>query len=124
MKTALKSIWACVAGILVGAILSHSTDFALESVGMLPKGNLYVAAWLIWIVIIYRSIYNGLGFYVVAKLAPHHPKQHVLILGIIGTVGSVAAAIGTANAHLGPAWYAWTLAALTMPLAWLVTQLL
>ncbi len=118
MRSVLKSIWAIIAGILVGALLSHITDFALEAAGVLPKTNLYVAAWLVWIVIIYRSIFNALGFFITAKLAPHHPAKHVLVLAIIGTLGSVGAAIGTANLNLGPQWYPWALAVLVPFMAW------
>ena len=118
-KSIFKSIGAGVAGIVVGAGLSFGTDFILESVGVLPHGNLYVSTWLIWGVLFYRSVYNVLGFYVVARFAPNHPMRHALVLGVIGTLVSVIGAVATANMNIGPAWYAWTLAALTMPAAWL-----
>ena len=114
-----KSIRAGVAGIVVGAGLSLGTDYILESVGILPHGNLYVSAWLIWVVLFYRTAYNTLGSYIVARLAPSHPMRHALILGLIGTAVSVAGALATANMNLGPAWYAWTLAVLALPSAWL-----
>ena len=118
-KNIFKSIGAGVAGIVVGAGLSLGTDFILESVGVLPHGNLYVSTWLIWGVLFYRSVYNMLGFYIVARFAPNHPMRHALVLGVIGTLVSVIGAVATANMNLGPAWYAWTLAAITMPAAWL-----
>ena len=119
MKNIFKSIGAGLAGIVVGAALSFGTDFVLESAGVLPHGNLNVSAWLIWLVLLYRTIYNVLGFYIVARLAPNNPMRHALVLGVIGTLVSIGGAIATANMNLGPAWYAWTLAALTMPAAWI-----
>jgi hypothetical protein len=118
-RTILKSIGAGAAGIVAGAGLSVATDFALETVGVLPRGHLHVSAWLIWGVLLYRSVYNLLGFYLAARLAPSHPMAHALVLGAIGTGVSILGAVITANMDIGPAWYAWTLAALTMPVAWL-----
>ena len=117
-RNILKSIGAGVAGIAVGAVLSVGTDFVLENQGILPHGNLYVSAALIWAVLGYRTAYNILGCYITAKLAPQNPMRHALIVGAIGTIVSVIAAIATANMNLGPSWYAWTLAALSMPAAW------
>jgi hypothetical protein len=45
--------------------------------------------------------------------------KHALILGGIGTVASAAGAIATANMNLGPAWYAWSLVVIALPVAWL-----
>jgi hypothetical protein len=119
LQTAIRSAGAGLAGIIVGAGLSVGTDAVLEAAGVLPRGNLYVAAWLIWAVLLYRSVYNVVGSYLVARLAPNHPMGHVLALGALGTVVCIAGAIATADRHLGPGWYAWTLAALNMPAAWI-----
>jgi hypothetical protein len=45
--------------------------------------------------------------------------RHTLIVGMIGTAISIGGAIATANMNLGPAWYAWMLAVLMLPTAWL-----
>jgi hypothetical protein len=118
-----KSIGAGLAGIVVGAGLSLGTDYVLESTGILPRGHLRVSAGLICFVLLYRTLYNVLGFYVVACLAPSRPMRHALVLGAIGTAVSILGAIATANMNLGPAWYAWTLAVLTLPAAWLAGKL-
>lgn len=118
-KNIWKSIGAGVAGIVVGAVLSVGTDAILEAKGILPHGNLYVSTALIWAVLLYRSVYNTLGCYLAAALAPQNPMRHALILGVIGTVISAAAAFGTRNMNLGPGWYAWTLAALSLPAAYI-----
>jgi hypothetical protein len=119
VATAIRSVGACLVGVIVGAGLSIGTDTVLERTGVLPQGNLYVAVWLIWAVLLYRTLYNIVGSYLVARLAPNHPMGHVLALGVLGTFVCIAGAIATANAHLGPAWYAWTLAALNLPAAWI-----
>ncbi len=111
----LRSIAAGFAGIFVGVLLSHLTDFALEYNGILPHGNIYVAAWLIWVVLAYRTVYMILGCYVTAALAPNYPMRHALAVGGLGVVACVAGAVATANMNLGPAWYPWTLALLSIP---------
>ncbi len=50
-------------------------------------------------------------------LAPQNPMKHAIILGIIGTVLSAVGAVVAAD--LGPVWYAWTLAVIAIPIAWL-----
>ncbi len=113
--TILKSIGAGLAGIFVGAILATVTDMILEKTGVLPSDNLYVAAWLIWVVLAYRTIYTILGCYVTAKLAPKNPMAHAVAVGLLGVVAAAAGAYATRNMNLGPQWYAWTLAAITIP---------
>lgn len=119
MKNFIKSVGAIIGGSLAGIIPTLLTDYILESTGVLPHGNIYVAAWLIWIVLIYRSIFTVFGGYMTAKFAPHHPLRHAVIGGSIGTAVSILGAIATANMDLGPSWYPWTLAVLTLPSAWL-----
>jgi hypothetical protein len=114
-----KSIGAVVAGLVFIFITHSATDFILESAGILPKGHLHVGAGLILFVIFYRAVLSLLGCYLTAKLAPKKPMKHALILGCIGTVLSAAAAVATANMNLGPAWYAWSLVVISLPVAWL-----
>jgi hypothetical protein len=45
--------------------------------------------------------------------------KHAVALGILGVLLSTVGAIATANMNLGPAWYAWTLVAISIPIAWL-----
>jgi hypothetical protein len=45
----------------------------------------------------YRGIYSILGCYLTARLAPHHPMHHALILGAIGVVLSTAGTIAMWN---------------------------
>ena len=119
MNTTLKSITAVAAGFLFIGVTHTTTDAILENLGVLPKGNLYVSTPLILLVLGYRAVFSLIGCYLTAKLAPKNPMKHALLLGGVGTVLSAAGAIVTANMNLGPGWYAWTLAAIALPIAWL-----
>ncbi len=118
MNNILKSIWACFAGILVGVILSIGTDKILESMGILPHDNLWVSSSIIIFVIFYRTIYNIIGSYIVARLAPSLPMRHVMVVGVLGTIATIFGAIATRNMNLGPEWYCWALIVLALPSAW------
>jgi hypothetical protein len=112
-----KSIGAVLAGFLIIVVLSVGTDFILEAAGVLPYGHLFVSTGLIVVVLFYRAVYSLIGCYIAAKLAPHSPLKHALTLGGVGVVISTVGAI--AAGHLGPAWYAWTLVIIALPIAWL-----
>lgn len=114
----LKSIGACVAGFATGAVPAVVTDFVLEKAGIM-KTDPFDAnpTWLIAVIVLYRSVYSVAGSYVVAKLAPHHPMRHVLILATIGFLLTLAGTI--VMWHLPPHWYPISLIILTYPCAWL-----
>jgi hypothetical protein len=115
--TTLRSIGAVLAGFVFIVITHTGTDVILEGAGVLPKGNLFVPTGLILIVIAYRAVLSFIGCYLTARLAPRNPLKHAVILGLIGLVLSSVGAIVAAD--LGPSWYAWTLAAISVPIAWL-----
>ncbi len=116
-KNIFKSIGAVVAGFIFIVVTHTGTDAILEGAGVLPKGNLFVGAGLILIVIGYRAVFSLIGCYLTAKLAPQNPMKHALALGVIGVVLSAVGAIVAAD--LGPSWYAWTLVVISLPIAWL-----
>lgn len=116
-KTVFKSIGAVLAGFIFIVLTHTGTDAILEGAGVLPKGNLFVGTGLILLVLGYRAVFSLIGCYLTAKLAPRHPMKHALILGFIGLVLSSLGAVVAAD--LGPAWYAWALAVISLPIAWL-----
>lgn len=122
-STLLKSIGAVLAGLIFIGVTHSIIDAILESIGVLPKGHLNVGAGLILFVIFYRAVFSLAGCYLTAKLAPKDPMKHSLILGGIGTVLSAAGAIATADMNIGPAWYAWSLALIALPIAWLAGKI-
>jgi len=115
----LRSIGAVLAGFIFIGITHTGTDAILENIEVLPKGNLHVATGLVLLVIGYRAVLSLIGCYITAWLAPNNPLKHALALGIVGVVLSIVGAIVTANMNLGPSWYAWTLVAIALPIAWL-----
>jgi len=122
-KSILRSVGAVLAGFIFIGVTHNATDAILEKIGVLPKGNLFVGTGLILIVICYRALLSLIGCYLTALLAPNSPMKHTLALGIVGVLLSTAGAIATANMNLGPAWYAWTLVAISLPIAWLAGKL-
>jgi len=97
-NTTLKSIGAILAGFVLTVILSLGTDFALNAVSFLKMENFKENSTIVvLVVIIYRFIFNVVGCYLTAKLAPSSPMKHCLIIGIIGTVLSLAASIAMWN---------------------------
>jgi len=119
MKPAiLKSTGAIVAGIAVGVILSTATDNIFERTGIMKTdpfdGN---PTWLIMLVVAYRTIFNIAGAYLTARLAPFKPMKHIIILGMIGLVFSVAGTI--VMWQIPPHWYSISLDLLAFPSAWL-----
>jgi len=115
-KTIFKSIGAVLAGFIFIALTHTGTDALLESIGILPKDNLFVGTGLILAVIGYRAVFSVIGCYITARLAPQNPMRHALGLGVVGVVLSTVGAIAAAD--LAPAWYAWTLVIISLPLAW------
>jgi len=112
-----KSVWAVIAGFLVILISSIAVDTILKIAGILPWDHLHVSTGLILFVILYRSVFSVAGCYLTAQMAPQNPMKHALILGVLGLIISSIGAVMASD--LGPVWYAWTLAALSLPLAWL-----
>jgi hypothetical protein len=117
-KNVLKSIGAILVGFIAGAILSVLTDLLLEKTGFMRMEPFnYNSWWIIIIVILYRCIYNVLGCYIAATLAPNRPMRHALILGFIGLAITIAGTIAMWDKP--PHWYPIALILLTLPSAWL-----
>jgi hypothetical protein len=125
MKT-LKSIGAVLLGIIVLVALATITDTILESTGVFPpptKQGAYVT-WMLALALLYRCIYQVLGAYITAALAPANPMKHVTILGIIGVVlgiiGVLASVMGwVPGFDQSQLWYPIALAVLAFPTVWL-----
>ena len=117
-KMMLRSIGAICAGLIFIFVTHTGTDALLESIGVLPPpGQPLFDTGLLLLASIYRGIFSIIGCYIAARLAPHHPMRHALILGGIGVLLSTAGAMATWD--FGPAWYPLSLIVLSMPYAWL-----
>jgi hypothetical protein len=117
----LKSIGAVLAGAVVGVVLSVGTDEALRAAGIFTPLGLPMSDALLLLATVYRTVYGVLGSYVTARLAPHRPMMHALILGAIGLAASIAGVVVAWNrvAEFGPHWYPLALVVLAMPQSWL-----
>jgi len=116
----VRSALAILAGMTTVVALSMGADEVMYATHVFPPRRepmhdpgLYALA------LAYRAVFGVGGSWVAARVAPHHPMRHALIVGGIGLALSVLGAIVTRNMDLGPAWYSWGLAASTLPCAWL-----
>lgn len=114
--SALRSVGAVFAGLLVIFLLSTATDVVLHVTGVFPPVGQPMADALFLLATAYRIIYGVAGCYVTARLAPNRPMVHALVLGAVGVVVSTAGAVAMWDA--GPAWYSLAIIAIALPCAW------
>jgi len=115
-----RSALAILAGMGAVVALSMGADELMYATHVFPPRSepmhdpgLYALA------LAYRAAFGVAGSWVAARIAPHHPMRHALIVGGIGLALSALGAVMTRNMDLGPAWYSWALVAITLPCAWL-----
>ena len=115
-----RSAGAVFAGLLFIVVLSILTDVVMHATGIYPPWFQYMPDSLFLLATAYRIVYSILGSYLTARLAPHRPMLHALILGGIGVVLSIVGALSTWNKgpEFGPKWYPITLIVMAIPLAW------
>jgi hypothetical protein len=116
-----RSIAAILAGFLAVFVLSLGTDQVLHVLDVYPPwGQPMFDPALNALALAYRILYTILGGYIAARLAPHHPMRHAVILGAIGFIIAAAGAIFTITKFdLGPDWYPIALAVTALPCSWL-----
>jgi hypothetical protein len=66
----------------------------------------------------YRLVYQVIGSYLTARLAPRNPMRHVWVGAGIGFVLGAAGAAAAIAASMGPSWYPIVLALSAVPCAW------
>ncbi|ABG59587.1 hypothetical protein [Cytophaga hutchinsonii] len=117
-KTTLKSIGAILAGFITGAALSMAADFIMEKTGMMSMQHFKQSSPAILLLVIgYRFVFNVLGCYLAARLAPGKPMKHALIIGVIGTVLSIVGTV--AMWDMAIPFYNITIIVMSLPSAWL-----
>ena len=117
--TIVRSVLAVVAGLVFIFFTHIGTDQALHAAGVFPpQGQPMFDPALNALALGYRCFFSVLGCALTAALAPGQAMRHALVLGGIGTVLS---AVGSAMAlmmHFGPAWYPIALTLSALPCAW------
>jgi hypothetical protein len=115
-----RSTGAVAAGFVAIVVLSLGTDQVLHMLNVYPPWGQPMAGGLFALATAYRIVYTVAGGYITARLAPHAPVRHALILGLVGLVPGVAGVIvAIAKPELGPLWYPIAIAATGVPCAWL-----
>ncbi len=115
-----RSVGAVVAGFAVIVALSLGTDQVLHILKVYPPWGEPMAGVLFVVATAYRVVYTLLGGYITARLAPHAPVRHALILGLAGLVAGILGVIANiAKPELGPLWYSIAVAVTGPPCAWL-----
>ena len=121
MKKIIRSILAFVAAIAVTFALSYGTDAILIATGMMKGDTLPDSVAVVMLIIAYRTAYNVLGAYILAKLAPVRPMLHAMILGALGIVGSLSAMFAMPDYRT--AYYPIVLSLLVLPSVWIGAKL-
>jgi MFS family permease len=110
-----RSVWAIVAAILFGVVVTTMVDIVLHLVGYYPPLGEPMDDRQSLVATAYRIVIGIAGAWIAARLAPAKPMKHVLILGILGTIVCLAGLAATWNRGLGPHWYPIALAVLSIP---------
>ena len=119
-----RSTLAVLVGFVAVAVLSLALDQLLHVLKVYPPwGQPMHEPGLNALALSYRIVVTILGGYITARLAPHSPVRHGVILGIIGTVVALAGAITTIPMNLGPSWYPILLVVTGLPCCWLGARL-
>ena len=114
-QPALKNTGAVFAGLVAVAGLSHATDATLRATGVFPEHGAAMSDTLFLLALSYRTLFGGLGGYLVARLSG---ARQASILGVIGTVlGALGLAASWNHPELGPIWYPIALVAVALPSA-------
>lgn len=116
----LKSIVAIIAGVFFTVATHMGIDTILEAAGIFPppEQGLHVT-WMLVVASLYRTGFQVGGGYLTAVLAPSRPMLHGIILGLIGLISALAAAIAVIPMNLSPAWYPIALVIVAFPSVWL-----
>lgn len=114
----LRSIGAVAGGLGAIFAVTTATDVVMHATGVFPPvGAPPMSDGLFAFAFAYRLVFDVAGSHLTARLAPHRPMKHALVLGAIALVLCIVGAVAMWDA--GPAWYPLALAASALPSAWL-----
>jgi hypothetical protein len=90
----LRSAAAVLVGFVSVAVLSLGTDQVMHVLSVYPPwGEPMHEPDLNLLALSYRILYAVLGGYITASLAPHSPKRHVFVVGMLGFIAGSAGAL-------------------------------
>jgi hypothetical protein len=113
-----KSIGAVAAGLFVIIVVTTLVDIVLHATGVFPPMDQPINHALALLATAYRMVISIGGAWLTARLAPHEPMKHAMILGYVGVVLGIVGVVATWNLGLGPRWYPVALAVLAIPQCW------
>lgn len=116
----MRSAGAVFAGFVTVFVLSLGIDQVLHVLQVYPPwGEPMHAPSMNLLALSYRIPIGVLGGWVTARLAPHSPMRHALVMGAIGLVLSSLGGLVATRADVGPVWFPIALALSAVPCAWL-----
>ncbi len=102
----LRSVAAVIAGSVTIGVTALGADTILRKVApaVFASGGQDGSPWVLFLILIYSVVFSGLGGFVSALLSGRSPMKHAIALGILQTIGSIAAVYQAGDAL--PRWYA------------------
>jgi hypothetical protein len=115
-----RSTAAVLTGFIAVFVLSLGTDQVLHMLHVYPPWGQPMTDGQFLLATAYRVVYTVAGGYVTARLAPHAPLRHALVLGGVGLLfGAAGVMVAIAKPGLGPLWYPIALVVAAVPCSWL-----
>jgi hypothetical protein len=116
-----RSVWAIVGPFLLVVIATTGVDQIFHLLQVYPPwGAPFVATGQIVLALSYRVVFDALGSYMTARMAPYAPMRHVWWGACVGTVLSLLGVVATiAKPEMGVVWYPVVLTLTVFPTAWL-----
>ena len=116
-----RSTLAVLAGLVAIFVLSLGADQVFHSLGIYPPWGVEMKENSLFVLALsYRVVFQVFGCYLTARLAPHSPLRHAIILGIVGfALSTVGAVLSISAGNMGPNWYPIALVISSLPCAWL-----
>ena len=113
----LRSVGAVAAGFVAVAVGSTLVDVVLHATSVYPPWGQPIGNGLSLLATAYRMVITIAGGFVTARLAPHRPLAHAVVLGILGIVAATGASAATWNLP-GPHGYPRALVATALRCTW------